>query len=49
MDLKEFLDTKTDRIMKYLHRMAKHLPRTRSRHSAQTWLDHRHMKALGKR
>ncbi|CAH3159466.1 unnamed protein product [Porites evermanni] len=49
MDLKEFLTVRTEKIMRYLHNVAKTLPRVKSRNSRQTWLDHRKIKGLNDR
>ncbi|EDO48121.1 predicted protein [Nematostella vectensis] len=49
MDLNEFLLVTTDGIMRYLHEMAKGLPRVKSRHSRQTWVDHRAIRGLNQR
>ena len=49
MDLREFLTVRTEKIMRYLHNLAKTLPRVKSRNSRQTWLDHRKIKGLNDR
>ena len=49
MDVREFLTVRTEKIMRYLHNVAKTLPRVKSRNSRQTWLDHRKIKGLNDR
>ncbi|XP_031556323.1 transmembrane prolyl 4-hydroxylase-like [Actinia tenebrosa] len=49
MDKDEFLRVTTDRIMRYLHKMAAKLPRVKSRNSRQTWVDHTTVQGLDQR
>ena len=49
MEMNEFLTATTSKIMKFLHSLAKRLPRVKSRNSQQTWLDHRKIKGLNQK